>query len=141
MGLFGLIFLIVALVVIGIGIALGVVACILTCAFLVLGIASSSFVIGFHRGHPVAGTRAFLVQCGILAGVPAGIVCVWSVQFVFGTGATGWSLLVCGAVGGALAGFVVALSLEFAFRRLYQWASVRFLPSSSDPRHATETNG
>lgn len=92
MGLFGLIFLIVALVVIGIGIALGVVACILTCAFLVLGIASSSFVIGFHRGHPVAGTRAFLVQCGILAGVPAGIVCVWSVQFVFGTGATGWSL-------------------------------------------------
>ncbi|HEY5894496.1 MAG TPA: hypothetical protein VIT91_14840 [Chthoniobacterales bacterium] len=138
MALFGLVFLVVALVLIGIGISIGLAACVLAGALLGLGVISSSFVIGLRTGRPAAGIRAFLLQCGILAGIPAGAVCAWLAEAFFVAYGGGWPVLVYGALGGAVAGIVVALSLDFVSRRLHAWIATRFLSPSSNGRHAIE---
>ena len=38
---------------------------------------SSSMAIGVWRGRAQSGLRAFFVQCGLLVGVPAGMLCAW----------------------------------------------------------------
>jgi hypothetical protein len=131
MGLPGLIFLLVALVLIGIGIAIGLVACLFAALLVGLGIISSSFVIGFRSGRPEAGIRAFLLQCGILSGIPAGAVSAWLGYSFFTTHRDGWPILLSGALGGAIAGVIIALALDFVSRRLHTWASARLLPLSS----------
>lgn len=135
MALFGLVFLVVALVLIGIGIVVGLVACALALVLLGLGVISSSFVIGIRMGRPAAGIRAFLLQCGILAGIPAGAVCAWLAQALFTAYGSGWPVFVYGALGGAVAGAIVALSLDFVSRRFHAWASARLLP----PRTASNS--
>ena len=140
MALFGLVFVVIALVLVGIGIAVGLVACFIAAVLLGLGVVSSSFVIGFRSGRPAVGIRAFLLQCGILSGIPAGAACAWLAQSFFAAYGSGWPVLVYGALGGAFAGILVALSLDFVSRRLHFWASARLLPSSSDANHAIERN-
>ena len=140
MALFGLVFLGVVLVLIGIGIAVGLVACAVAAALIGLGVVSSSFVIGLRSGRPAVGFRVFLLQCGILAGIPAGAVCAWPAQSFFAAYGSGWPVLIYGALGGALAGFIVALSLDFISRRIHAWASSRFLPSTSHAPHAIDRN-
>jgi hypothetical protein len=138
MALFGLVFLVVALVLIGIGIAVGLAACGLAAALVGSGIVSSSFVIGIRTGRPAAGIRAFLLQCGVVAGIPAGAVCAWLGQAFFTAYGSGWPVLVYGALGGTAAGVIVALSLDFVSRRLHAWAAALLLPSTSRASHAIE---
>lgn len=140
MSLFGIVFLIVALILIGIGVAVGLVACALAAGLLGLGVVSSSFIIGLRARRPEAGIRAFLLQCGILAGVPAGAVCAWLAQAFFAAYGSGWPVFIYGALGGAVAGLVVALLLDFLFRRLQNWASARFLPPRPNAPRAIERN-
>lgn len=125
MGLFGLVFLVVALVLIGVGIALGLVGCALAAVLIGAGVVSSSILIGWRTGRPASGIRAFLIQCGLLAGVPAGAVCAWLAQSFFASYGTGWPVLVYGALGGALAGILVALCLDGITRRLQAWVAAR----------------
>lgn len=125
MGVFGIVFLVVALVLIGIGIAVGLVACAVSAMLVGLGVVSSSFVIGIRSGRPAAGIRAFLVQCGILAGIPAGAVCAWLGKSFYMATASEWPVLICGAIGGAVAGVVIALALDFISRRTSAWATAR----------------
>lgn len=131
MGLFTLIFLVVALVLVGIGVAIGLVACALAAALVGLGVISSSFVIGIRTGRTGAGIRAFLLQCGILTGIPAGAVCAWLAETFLTASDAGWPILIYGAIGGAAAGIIVALCLDFVFRRLHAWASARLLATTS----------
>lgn len=138
MALFALIFLVVALVLIGIGITVGLVACVFAVALVGFGVISSSFVIGIRTGRSAAGIRAFLLQCGALAGIPAGAGCAWLAQTFFTAYGGGWPVLVYGALGGAVAGCIVTLSLEFVSRHLHAWASARFLPSTSRAPQAPE---
>ena len=140
MALFGLIFLVVALVLIGVGVAVGLVACALAAALLGIGVISSSVVVGARSGRAAVGIRVFLLQCGILAGIPAGAVCAWLAQSFFEAYGSGWPVLVYGALGGAFAGVFVALFLDFISRRLHSWASARLLPSRSEPVHAIDRN-
>jgi hypothetical protein len=123
MGFFGLIFLVVALILVGFGIAVGLVACALAAALAGFGVISSSVLIGLRAGKAAAGIRAFLLQCGVLAGLPAGAVCAWLVQALFTEQGTTWPVLAYGALGGAVAGIIVALLLDFVSRRLHAWAS------------------
>jgi hypothetical protein len=141
MALFGLVFLFVAGVLIGVGIAVGLVGCAVAAALLGLGVVSSSFGIGLRSGRPAIGFRAFLLQCGILAGVPAGALCAWSGQALYTAYGSGWAVPVYGAVAGAITGLLVALLLDCFTRRLHRWASARFISSSPDSRRATERNG
>ncbi len=125
MALFGLMFLVVALILIGVGIVVGVVACCIAAVLLAVGILSSSVVVGLLTRRPVAGMRAFLLQCAILAGIPSGILCAWLAHAILSAAGPVWLISFYGALGGAVAGLVIALLLDFLFRRLHRWASAK----------------
>lgn len=122
MALFALVFFVVALILIGVGIVVGLVACGLAAALVAVGIVSSSVVAGIFSRSPATGVRVFLLQCGVVAGVPAGMVCSWLAQSVFEAYGGSWLLIFYGALGGALGGLVIALLVDFVYRRLHTWA-------------------
>jgi len=125
MALFGLVFLGVALILIGAGFAIGLVACCFAAILVGVGVLSSSVLIGLLSRRPSAGVRAFLLQCGILAGAPAGAVCAWLAYSIFKSYGSSWVILLYGALGGAVVGIIIALLLDFISRRLHKWASAR----------------
>src|ERR1044071_9876724 len=102
MALFGLVFLFVMLILIGIGVAVGLVLCLIAGILLSLGILSSSILIGLRSDNPSAGIRAFLLQCGVFAGIPVGAACAWLAQSFFETYGSGLPGLVFGAAGGGV---------------------------------------
>lgn len=128
MAIFTLLFLLVALVLIGVGIALGIAACLLAALLLGMGVLSSSLIVGFRSRSSAEGIRAFLLQCGVLAGIPAGAACAWLGQSLVSGTPGGWPIAVCGGLAGAIAGIVVALSLDLASRHLHRWALERIKP-------------
>jgi len=138
MAIFTIIFLIVALILIGIGLAIGLVACALAAVLVGMGVVSSSFIIGIRTGKAAAGIKAFLLQCGILIGIPAGAVCAWLTKTLIDSANAGWPVLIYGALAGAVAGIVVALCLNFISLRLHAWVSTRFLQNTSRKPDAIE---
>lgn len=134
MGIVGLVFGVVVLVLIGVGIAIGLVACGLLALLIAAGVVSSSFLVGLHSGRSSDGVRAFLLQCGIIAGVPAGALCALLgrsfLESYPGAGAD-VMVLVCGGLGGAVAGILVALAAHSVFQRLHTWALAR-LPAARE---------
>ena len=136
MGIIALIFFFVALVLIGVGIALGLVACLFAALLLGTGVLSTSFIVGFLSRSRAEGIRAFLVQCGVLAGIPAGAACAWLGQSLVTGTPGGWPVAVCGALAGAAAGVVVALSLDHASRHLHRWALERIKSAGKPPLDA-----
>jgi hypothetical protein len=125
MALFGLVFLVVALVLIGVGLAIGLVACCIAAMLVALGVLSSSVLVGLLSHRPSVGFRAFLLQCGVLAGAPAGAVCAWLAHSIFASYGSDWLILVYGALGGALTGIGIALLLAFISDRVQRWARAR----------------
>jgi NhaP-type Na+/H+ or K+/H+ antiporter len=125
MGLFGLIFLFVMLVLIGVGIAAGFVACIIAAMLVGIGVVSSSVVVGLLARRTSAGVRAFLLQFALLLGIPSGVLCAWLAHWVLSASGSAWLISLYGALGGAVAGLVIALSLDFIFRRVQRWASAK----------------
>jgi hypothetical protein len=125
MALFGLVFLVVALILIGVGIVLGLILCAVAAVLLAVGVVSSSVVVGLFRRSSLAGVRAFLLQCGILAGVPAGILCAWLAHSFFEAYGSGWPIFLYGGFGGALGGIIIALMVAFVYRRLHTWAAAK----------------
>lgn len=146
MGIILLIFLLVALVLIGVGIVLGMVACLLAALLLGMGVLSSSVIVGFRSRSSAEGIRAFLLQCVVLAGIAAGAAgaaCAWLGQSLVTGTPGGWPIAVCGALAGAIAGIVVALSLDLASRHLHRWALERIKPGGKTrldaiPQHSQD---
>jgi hypothetical protein len=130
MEIIGLFVAVIALVLIGIGFAIGLVGCAMAFVLVGLGVVSSSFVVGLLSGRSSVAFRAFLLQVCILAGIPAGAVCAWIGKTFLAAYGSDLLVIACGAVGGALAGVIIALSLDFISRRFHSWASARFLPTS-----------
>jgi len=128
MAIFGFIFFVVALVLIGVGIGLGLMAVAIATVLLGLGVVSSSFVVGLGTRRPAWGIRVFLLQIGLLAGVPAGAIGGWLAQFLLGD-TPDWLGVVYGALGGAVAGIAVALMLDFLIHRFQRWVAIRMVVS------------
>lgn len=125
MGIFGLIAALVMLVLIGIGIGVGLFACAITAVLVMLGVVSSSVAMGFFTKRPATALRALLLQCGILAGIPAGAVTAWVGRTFLEKVDESWLIAVYGGIAGAFAGAVVALMLDFIFRRTHLWVEGR----------------
>ncbi|RYD65358.1 MAG: hypothetical protein EOP83_07540 [Verrucomicrobiaceae bacterium] len=124
----------IVLVLVGAGIAAGLVACTLAALLVGLGVLSSSVVVGLRSGRTTDGIRAFLLQCGVIIGVPAGAVCALLATSLMTElqGTVDWVVLIRGGLCGALAGVIVALTLDAMSRRLHAWATLRL------PRRASE---
>ncbi|WP_395738403.1 hypothetical protein [Prosthecobacter sp.] len=125
MGIPGLIALIVMVVLIGVGIGIGLFACMIAAGLAMLGVVSSSVALGFFTKRPATAVRALLLQCGILAGIPAGAVTAWVGRAFLDKVDASWMIAVYGAIGGAFAGAVLALLLDFIFRRTHAWVEQR----------------
>src|SRR6266550_895284 len=126
MGALGLLGAAVALILVGVGLAFGTLAAFLAVILVVAGVVSSSVAVGLLRGTARAGFRAFVVQCGVVAGVPAGMLSAWiasSVRHIMEADLF-WILLV-GAISGAVAGACVAMLFVFIVQRLGNWAGAR----------------
>lgn len=108
MDIFGLIVAVIALMLIGVGIALGLVACAAGGGLLATGVVSSSVIVGFWKRRTLAGVQMFFVQCGILAGAPVGAVLAWIAWHVWPMIDGEWHVLAAGAAGGAIAGLITA---------------------------------
>lgn len=114
------------LVLIGVGIVLGVVAVAITFVLVAAGMVSSSVMVGVWRGRAQAGLRVFLLQCGILAGIPAGMLCAWVATSVWEQiNGTLVVVLAAGGLAGAIGGAVVALMFDFLATRMHGWLAAR----------------
>ena len=125
MGIPGLIMLLVMVVLIGAGIGIGLFACAIAAGLAMLGVVSSSVALGFVTKRPATAVRALLLQCGILAGIPAGAVTAWVGRSVLEHVDESWMIAVYGGIGGAFAGAMLALLLDFIFRRTHAWVEER----------------
>ncbi|MDB6004180.1 MAG: hypothetical protein JWR15_1167 [Prosthecobacter sp.] len=125
MGIFGLIAALVMLVLIGIGIGVGLFACAVAGVLVMLGVVSSSVALGFFTKRPATAVRALLLQCGILAGIPAGAVTAWVGRAFLEKVDESWLIAVYGGIAGAFAGAVLALMVDFIFRRTHLWVEAR----------------
>ena len=148
MALFGLIFLVVALILIGVGIVVGLVVCAVAAVLFALGVLSTSVVVGVLTRRPAAGVRAFLLQCALLAGIPSGILCAWLVHYTIAAAGPGWLISIYGGLAGAVAALIIALLLDFVFRRLHRWGTAKLaavtrreLPSKSPNQAMQRTAG
>jgi hypothetical protein len=117
----------IVLILIGAGIAVGLVACACAAMLVGLGVISSSVVVGMRSGRATDGIRVFLLQRGIIVGAPAGAICALLATSLIAElqGITDWPVLIGGSLAGALAGIVVALALNQMARRLHAWAMLR----------------
>lgn len=125
MGIPGLIALLVMVVLIGVGVGIGLFACAIAAGLTALGVVSSSVALGFFTKRPATAVRALLLQCGILAGIPAGAVTAWVGRTVLQNVDESWMIAVYGGIGGAFAGALLALVLDFIFRRTHAWLEER----------------
>lgn len=125
MGIPGLIMLLVMVVLVGAGIGIGLFACAIAAGLAMLGVVSSSVALGFVTKRPATAVRALLLQCGILAGIPAGAVTAWVGRTVLENVDESWMIAVYGGIGGAFAGALLALLLDFIFRRTHAWVEQR----------------
>jgi hypothetical protein len=130
MGIPGLIMLLVMVVLVGAGIGIGLFACALAAGLAMLGVVSSSVALGFLTKRPATAVRALLLQCGILAGIPAGAVTAWVGRTVLEHVDESWMIAVYGGIGGAFAGALLALLLDFIFRRTHAWVEQRMKPKT-----------
>ncbi len=125
MGIPGLIAMLVMIVLIGVGIGIGLFACMVAAALGMLGVVSSSVALGFFTKRPATAVRALLLQCGILAGIPAGAITAWVGRTFLEHVDESWMIAVYGGIGGAFAGALLALMLDFIFRRTHAWLEQR----------------
>ena len=121
----GLVMLLVMVVLVGAGIGIGLFACAIAAGLTMLGVVSSSVALGFLTKRPATAVRALLLQCGILAGIPAGAVTAWVGRSVLEHVDESWMVAVYGGIGGAFAGAMLALLLDFIFRRTHAWVEQR----------------
>jgi hypothetical protein len=122
MEVFGLIALFIALVLIGVGIAVGLVACAAGSVLVATGMVSSSILVGFWKRRTLAGVQAFFVQCGVLLGAPMGAVLAWGASHAWSMVSGDGRVLALGAVGGAAGGLVIAWLASAAATRFARQA-------------------
>ena len=116
MGIPGLIFLVVALLLIGVGFALGLVAVALCAAMAGLGVISSSVAFGIFRRSPSDALLAMIYQFAVLGGIPGGMVVAWVVSEWLRSASSLLPTLLMGAFAGALSGYLLAWILSWILR-------------------------
>lgn len=90
---------------------------------ILLGIVSSSVIIGFLKKQPTAGVRAFVIQSCSVAGIVCGILGFWLASWIFELELAPWPWTMYAAICGLLFGVVIALAVNCAWSKLYRLIS------------------
>ncbi len=116
-----MVMVIACMLLLGFGLAAGIVVFALAGALIAFGILSASAAIGFIRRSPASGFRALFIQLGAVAGPPCGIGAMWLVSWMAGAH---WSIarrLLVGGGCGMVCGVAVALLFNFAWSKIAAW--------------------
>jgi hypothetical protein len=116
----------VCMVLLGIGLAIGLAACVVTAVLVSFGVVSSAVAVAFLRRNPASGLRALFLQIGAAAGVPCGIAAVCLISWL---ARSEWSLLVrigVGGLAGLTGGMLVALIFNWVWGRMAAWILAKF---------------
>jgi hypothetical protein len=117
--------LLIGLLCLGIGLAVGLCLLAVTAVLVATGIVSSSVVMGLITRRLSVGLRTLLLQLGVLGGVVGGIGIAWLGQaFLSNLGLTG-QMIAYAALGGGLGGAVIALTASHLATRLQGAVQVR----------------
>lgn len=134
MGFVALFALIVALVLLGICLAFGVIAGAFLALLLGVGVISTSCLIGLRTRRPAAAVRALLFQCGSLSGIPMGILCAWALRsFMSQEAGPDGKTILSGAMGGLLAGLFSAWCVDLILKQLQKRAASLLQDTFSSP--------
>jgi len=109
----GIIFLVVALILIGVGLSLGIFLFALTSAAIVLGVISTSIACGIIQKKPSTGFRVFFYQFFMLSFAAAAVFVSWLISSVFDMQLSLISISVIGSISG--------LSVGLLFGLLHSW--------------------
>lgn len=121
-----IIMVVVFMLLLGMGLAAGIIVFALAGALAAFGILSSSAAVGFVRRSPASGFRALFLQLGAAAGIPCGIAGTW---LVLSVAHNHWSLaaqLLVGGTAGLLCGVLVAWLFNFAWCKAGAWILARY---------------
>ncbi len=125
------ILIVIALVLIGFGLVLGLVFVGLTAILLGLGVLTTATLAGLLSRSFAAGFRTLALLGLTLAGIPAGIILSWIAEHHFNVNLPFRENLLfggaCGAAAGLAIGFLGLGAATFAYRRLAAWKT-RKLP-------------
>jgi hypothetical protein len=134
----GIISALVALLLTGVGVAIGLIACLALVALASVGVVSTSVLVGCWKRRVSAGLQVLFVQCGVLMGAPVGAVLAWGAWHLWPMINGEWRVLAAGAVGGAGGGLVIAwlasAAAEGLARHTWPWVTGRvtiFQPSEA----------
>jgi len=125
LAVFALLFVLLMVAVLGAGMVIAA-ALIGGLAFLTLmGIASSSVLVGFIQRRPGPALSAFLTQLCAAIGTICGIMVVWIILFVTEWPLNFWPVTGVGAFSGLLGGAMVGLPASLGLRWIYSWVMAR----------------
>jgi len=109
MFIFGVIFLIVALLLIGAGFAIGILVFGVAAAAIGLGVISTSVACGFIQKKSSIGFRVFFYQFFIIAFLFAGILTAWLVSLFADLHVSIISVILIGSISGGSVGLIFGL--------------------------------
>ncbi|HEX2617898.1 MAG TPA: hypothetical protein VHL57_10170 [Flavobacteriales bacterium] len=134
----GIIGALIALLIIGVGVAIGLIASLALAVLTSVGVVSISILVACWKRQMLAGLQVFFVQCGVLMGAPAGAMLAWGAWHLWPMINGEWRVLAAGAVGGAGGGLVIAwlasAAAEGLARHTWPWVRGRvtiFQPSEA----------
>jgi hypothetical protein len=123
LGVLAILLLVAVVVVLAAILAAG--AMFLGAVLLLLGIISSSVLIGLLRRTGRSAVRAFIIQACALAGVPMGVGALWLDNHLLHVGLSYGVILFVGAVGGLATGAAVGLAFSLVAARLGRFLLLR----------------
>jgi hypothetical protein len=121
-----LVMVVVFVLLLGIGLAVGIVLCALVGALTAFGILSTSVAIGFLRRSPASGLRALFLQLGAVVGVVCGIAASWLVSWLAHSHWGVVTRLLVGGSCGLICGILVAGLFNLAWGKITAWILARF---------------
>ena len=125
-------FLVVCLILIGVGIVLALAGMACVAALMTAGILSVSALVAVWRRQVAAGVRAFHYQVCAVLGVPSGIVGLWIASALSGREASLRWIILPGSVAGCLMGLVLAAAGDWTLRTIYRRRQNRVFRGQDD---------
>ena len=113
------------LVLIAIAAILAAIIIALVCAVALMGIVSSSMMVGFLTRKVGPGARAFFIQLGAAGGIPCGIGFFWLFTWLIQANLSWRMILLIGGFSGIICGIIIALMFNFVWGKIVEYLTSR----------------
>lgn len=90
--------------------------------FVLLGIVSTSFIVGLYKKSFESGFNTFIRISSIIAGIAIGSFCFWLIDKLFKLSITETTALITGAIGGMIGGIIISFTVIRTIRFISSYA-------------------